>query len=125
MKIINLTPFTVKILDEENQIVEIAPSGRVAQLDIESNEMAKMCSEGNIFSVNRITQRRVIGLPDAQLGVTLLVSEIIADAVRDRADLVSLGELVVDNEGSILAKGLRSFLPDELNDKWYKHMCEI
>ncbi len=125
MEIINLTPFTVRILDEENQIVEIAPSGRVAQLDIESNELAKMSSEGIIFSVKRLTQRRVIGLPDAQLGVTLLVSEIVADTVRDRADLVSLGELVVNNDGSILAKGLRSFLPEELTDKWYQHMCEI
>lgn len=125
MEIINLTPFTVRILDEENQIVEIAPSGRVAQLDIESNELAKMSSEGIMFSVKRLTQRRVIGLPDAQLGVTLLVSEIVADTVRDRADLVSLGELGVNNDGSILAKGLRSFLPEELTDKWYKHMCEI
>lgn len=113
MTIINLTPHAVTLHGADGQSVTLPPSGQVARLAVAREAMAPVVVDGVTLAVSRPTLGAVTGLPDAQPGVLLLVSALVADAVR-RADVVSPGELVRDAAGVIVgAKGLCAYAPKE------------
>ena len=113
MTIKNLTPHAVTLHGAEGKAVTLPPSGQVARLAVAREAMAPVVVDGVTLSVSRPTLGAVTGLPDAQPGVLLLVSALVADAVR-RADVVSPGELVRDAGGVIVgAKGLCAYAPKE------------
>ena len=113
MNIINLTPHAVTLHGAEGKAVTLPPSGQVARLAVAREAMAPVLVDGVTLSVSRPTLGAVTGLPDAQPGVLMLVSALVADAVR-RADVVSPGELVRDAAGVITgAKGLCAYAPKE------------
>ena len=109
MKIVNLTPHAVTLHGTAGQAVTLPPSGQVARLAVAREAMAPVVVDGIELAVSRPTLGAVTGLPDAQDGVLLLVSALVADAVR-RADVVSRGELVRDGAGVIVgARGLSAY----------------
>lgn len=113
MSIINLTPHAVTLHGADGKAVTLPPSGQVARLAVTREAMAPVVVNGVTLPVSRPTLGAVTGLPDARPGVLLLVSALVADAVR-RADVVSPGELVRDAAGVITgAKGLCAYATKE------------
>ena len=113
MKIVNLTPHAVTLHGAEGKAMTLAPSGQLARLAVAREPMFPITVDGVTLSVSRPTFGAVTGLPDAQPGVLLLVSALVAEAVR-RVDVVSPGELVRDSAGVIVgASGLCAYTPKE------------
>ena len=100
---INLTPHTINVFNDEG--VQIAAFG--------SNGVARCATNtvdaGEIGGVpfTRTEMGEVIGLPDPQDGVFIIVSRIICAACPDRDDLVIVDQTVRDEAGRII--GCRSF----------------
>lgn len=94
----NLCPHAVDIVLPSGTVLTIRPSGNVARCE-QFEE-----SVGNIdgIPVMRYSYGEVTGLPDKQDGVTYIVSKIVAQACRDRDDLLMPGTIIKDENGSIL-----------------------
>lgn len=113
MKIVNLTPHFVTLHGTAGQCNRLPPSGQVARLAVAREAMAPVVVDGIELAVSRPTMGAVTGLPDATPGVLLLVSALVADAVK-RTDVVSPGELVRDANGVIVgARGLCAYVGAE------------
>lgn len=93
IKLVNLTPHTINIRGAVS--MDVAPSGTVAR-----------CSQNNVIvgDINGIPVSRqvfgtVVDLPAPQEGVVYIVSRMVADACRDREDLVIPGPLLRNEAG--------------------------
>lgn len=100
-KIINLTPHTVNILIGDKQI-NIEPSGTVARCDVERTTVGSI--NGIPLTQNRFG--KVTGLPEPQKDTVYIVSALVANACKERDDLVIPDETVRDGQGRII--GCRS-----------------
>ncbi len=108
--IVNLTPHAVTLHGVDGKSVTLPPSGQVARLAVTREPMPPVIMDGVTLAVSRPTLGAVTDLPDAQPGILLLVSALVADAVR-RGDVVSPGELVRDAAGVITgARGICSYV---------------
>lgn len=116
MKIVNLTPHTVNVLNEGGGMCTISPSGQVARVSVKyfptfqvvdtdaSSVEEALKSVVQIYTTN---YGAVEGLPEQQQGKLLLVSGMVRAALPDRMDLVSPGDLVRDDAGRpVGCKGL-------------------
>ena len=100
---VNLTPHMLNIIDVNNNIMDIPPSGKIARVSSTSAIVATI----NNVNVTQQTFGDVIDLPDAQDGVILIVSRMVKDRVANRADVMVPGAPVRDAEGRIIgADGL-------------------
>lgn len=103
MKIINLTPHTVTIVDSEGKLdFEIPASGMVARVSSETVNV------GYLFDLIPITETvfgEVEGLPDPD-GNYYVVSRMVAERVPNRKDVLIPNESVRDSNGVII--GCRS-----------------
>lgn len=97
MKIKNLTPHKITILNSDGSLVvcEIEPSGIIARVD--SKKEAIDIEDGIIFW--QATFGEVKDLPEFQQDTYLIVSRLVANAVPERQDVWSPGELVRDDQG--------------------------
>lgn len=77
MKIINLTPHEIKVLD-----LGIAPSGQVARVGVNQEQIGSVQIEGLEISVVANGYGDVQGLPDPQDGVVYLVSTMVLQALE-------------------------------------------
>lgn len=108
-KIINLTPHALN-LHGEGGSVEIPASGQVARLAVTREQLDPITVGGVSLPVARPTMGPITGLPEAQEGVILVVSALVADAAK-RTDVMAPGELVRDAAGVIIgARGLSAFV---------------
>ena len=102
-KFINLTPHTLNIIDVNNNIMDIPPSGKIARVSSISAIVATI----NDINVSQQTFGDVIDLPDAQDGVVFIVSRMVKDRIFNRADVLVPGAPVRDADGKIVgANGL-------------------
>ena len=92
MKFINLTPHQIT---DALTGVSFPPSGDVARVAATFSP----AGEAGGVQLFRRTFGEVTGLPAPQDGVLLIVSALVADAAKDRTDLVSPGELVRNSDG--------------------------
>lgn len=110
MKIVNLTPHTVNVLDDTDQTIAIPTSGsaRVATKAISAGTV----SLGNhVFTVVETTYGQIEGLPQPEEGTIYIVSFLVLSALRaqgiDRADVVvpdtGPESVIRDSEGKILS----------------------
>lgn len=103
--LINLTPHILNIIAADGSTVYIPPKGNDNIARVSSNSTIV----GTIIGIN-VTQQtfgKVMGLPDAQDGVILIVSRMVKDRVPDRNDVMVPGTPVRDTEGKIIgANGL-------------------
>ena len=106
MKIINVTPHPLALIDSEINTVEIPPSGDVARVKsyrIPIGEVAGM-------TVDRVEFGAVEGLPGPSRDCIFVVSALVAghkDVAEARSDVFSPGELIRDGEGRVIgARGL-------------------
>ena len=89
--IVNLTPHTINING-----VDIASSGlaRVATMTTQIGIV-------NGIPINHVVMGNVTGLPDPQQDTVFIVSRIVADAVKDRQDVLIVDKTIRDADGKI------------------------
>lgn len=111
MNIINCTPHAITIHAENGDIITLPPSGAVPRLAVTRDARSPLTlPDGVAVAVVRPTLGALTGLPDAVPGVVLIVSALVADAVR-RADVMSPGELVRNSSGVITGcRGLCAYV---------------
>lgn len=99
MKIINLTPHKVTIVNTEGtSIMEIPVSGIVARVTCETVQTGEI--EG--IPVTETSYSEVTGLPDPSEGIVYIVSSLVAQRCKDRNDVFIPNESVRDEEGRII-----------------------
>ena len=100
MNIINLTPHAIRVIGQE---WTFDPSGTVARCAVTRESVGTL--EG--IPVNRTVFGLVENLPDAVPGTVYIVSSLVAQAAKDRKDLVIPDDIVRDDVGRII--GCRAF----------------
>ena len=103
MKIINLTPHEVKVLNTDGEVVQSFPSEGVVRCQVTRQQEGEV----NGIPINRTVFGEVEGLPEPQDDVVYIVSAIVAQAAKDRGDLVIPDDAVRDEQGRIV--GCRAF----------------
>ena len=99
MKLVNLTPHPVRLIRADGSELVIPPSGTVPRLR-EVVEDTGMRIDG--IPVVRKGFGEIENLPEPQEGVFYIVSALVAQAARDRDDLLIPDDLVRDEEGKII-----------------------
>lgn len=105
MKVINLTPHTIKVVNDANEVIREYPaSGMVAR----AATIAETVGNIDGIPVKHIAFGEVQGLPDPQDGVVYLVSMVVAQAVK-RPDVIApdTGPTAYRENGQIV--GVRGF----------------
>lgn len=108
MKVVNLTPHPLTLVGN-NGTLNVPASGQIARLAVTRQMLAPVTVDGVELPVNHPALGDIVGLPDPQPGVLLVVSALVAEAA-ERLDVMSPGELLRDENGVIIgAKGLCSY----------------
>ena len=102
MDIINLTPHTLNIFDEQGrETLEIEPSGQTARVETTREKVDEVAG----VPIYETTTDEVVGLPEPKEDTLYVVSGFVCSEV-DRSDVVSPGELIRNDDGNpIGAKG--------------------
>lgn len=99
MKIINLTPHKVTIVNAEGaSIMEIPVSGIIARVTCETVQVGEI--EG--IPVTETSYSEVTGLPDPSKEIIYIVSSLVAQRCSNRNDVFIPNESVRDAEGRII-----------------------
>jgi hypothetical protein len=93
MKIINLTPHAIKL---PNKTIE--PSGKVARCE----EITHPVTIIDGIEIVSKEYGEVQDLPEWALGMVYIVSFMVRDALPDRKDLLSPGDLIRNDKGEII-----------------------
>ena len=105
----NLTPHTVNIVMPDGEILVLAPAGPAPRLAVTRETLPDLLTDRGSISISRPTMGAVEGLPDPVDGVVLVVSALVAGAVK-RPDVLSPGELVRDSGGAVVGcRGLCAY----------------
>lgn len=102
MKIVNLTPHTLNLYRDGEMILAI-PSSGVARVSVTS----QIIGEVNGFPIRRNTYGEIVDLPDSEPETVYVVSALVAQAAKDRTDLLVVDDTVRNAEGQII--GCRGF----------------
>jgi hypothetical protein len=114
MSVINLTPHEINIHVELgsahlSRTLTIAPSGIVPRVGVSSRPVGYVLIDDVQVPVTATTYGTVSDLPDQVLGNVYIVSRVVAEACRDRDDLLIPGEAVRDQGGRVIGcRGLCS-----------------
>jgi len=104
MKIENLTPHTVRILDEDEEVIkEIEPSGQVARVEKKTLHVGDLNGE---IPVTKSVFGQVENMPEGDHETLFVVSRVVANALPRRHDLLVPSQLVRDENGQV--KGAKS-----------------
>lgn len=104
MKILNLTPDVLNIINDFGAVLEIPASGKVARCTQTEKFVGIL---PNAIPVTKQEFGEVEGLPAPEPETILVVSRLVAEQVRDRVDVYVPGPLVCDDEGRVIGcKGL-------------------
>ena len=95
MELVNCTPHEINVVREDGSILSIKASGFVPRC---SQTEVKVASVNGI-AITRQTFGEVVNLPEERPEVFLVVSRMVADAVKGRKDLLVPGPLVRDENG--------------------------
>ena len=107
MRVTNLTPHEVKVVDDGNNVVATFPSSGVAR----AHQYDVLVSEIKSIPVVKTEFGEVLGLPEPAEGVAYIVSRITIEAARAQGrttdDLLTTSGAVRDDQGRIV--GCRAF----------------
>lgn len=96
IKYVNITPHAINLIGVDGSMVDtIYPSGVVARVDAEYKNF--VCVDGIEFKT--VVYGKVANVPESAGGTVFIVSAMVRDALYDRYDIASPGELVRDAEG--------------------------
>ena len=102
--LINMTPHPITIVDAEGTVIKVIPASgnliRLAQFTVPQNYTI------DDVPVTKSTYSEPNGLPEYQLGIFYIVSQLVKSACPDREDLLVPAEVVRDSSGNIV--GCRS-----------------
>lgn len=102
MRIVNLTPHAVKIVDGGNNVVAVFPSDGVAR----ASQHDVLVDEINSIPVVKTEFGEVLGLPEPTEGTVFIVSRITVEAARAQGlstdDLLVTSGAVRDDQGRIV-----------------------
>ncbi len=105
MRVINLTPHEVRVVDEEARVIRTWPSApRPAR--VEAARVPLRDLDGSPLMAERRT--RAANLPEPRAGVWFIVSSVVSSAHPERGDLLVPSDLVRDGRGVVTA--CRSFV---------------
>ena len=104
MSLINMTPHPIHIIGADNQVIRtIEQSGSLIRLKANSIDAGFRVDD---IAISRTEYSEPIGLPEYELGVFYIVSQLVKSALSDREDLLVPADVVRDKEGNII--GCRS-----------------
>lgn len=95
MEIVNCTPHEINIVKEDGSILTIEASGIVPRCTQTEAHVASI----NGIAVTKQVFGEVINLPEAQPGVFLVVSRLVASAAKGRKDLLVPGPMIRGEDG--------------------------
>lgn len=98
MKLINLTPHTINLMDYNNNILLSIPSSGLARLVTTTERVG----DAGGVPLNRTKFGPVTGLPEPATDTLYIVSGMICSALPERTDIASPGDLVRDAEGRVI-----------------------
>ena len=94
-QLVNLTPHNLDVRGVDGTTTQIPPSGKVARIEVQDTEVCII----NGILVSRSVRGEVQDLPAPKNGVFYIVSLAVRDAVRDRQDVLSPGNLLRGPDG--------------------------
>ena len=97
-KIINLTPHSITILNEEGKMYQIIGSSGVARLA----QKTVIAGIINGIIITKTEFGKPEGLPNFEEGTFIIVSQLIKTALHNRKDLLVPAEVIRDKNGIIL-----------------------
>jgi hypothetical protein len=97
MKLINLTPHTIKISGHES----VEPSGYIARVN------TQMCQVGNVNGIPLMVSKTLgmSNLPEPQPDTMFIVAGLVRLHVPNRKDVASPAKLIRNEHGSVVACG--------------------
>ena len=104
-KIINLTPHTINVLDENKKpVITLPTSGAVARVSTTRQVVGHIITDTTppaTVWVSRVAYGEVVGLPEynQDSDVFYVVSSLVKAALPNRGDLLTPGELVRNEAG--------------------------
>ena len=110
-RLINLTPHTVRVLDDHDEpILEIPPSGEFARLEETAAPDSDLKLDNSTLRHRSIKYGEIVALPDLQPGVGYVVSRVLAASCAHRIDVFFPDEEVRNQDQQIVGcRGLGSF----------------
>lgn len=98
MIFINLTPHMINVVGG----IQFPASGTVARVATESQVVEKIKHNDKVVLLTKTIFGKVENLPEPIAGTRYIVSTIVAQAAKDRSDLLTPGELVRDDQGNVI-----------------------
>ena len=100
----NLTPHPLYVKTTGDEYVTIPPSGDVARVVYDRLPPEQVRIDGHEVAVAVAgAPREIVGLPDPEPGVVLIVAKAVSDAApAHRGDLMSPGRLIRDADGTVV-----------------------
>lgn len=109
MKLVNLTPHPLVIETAGGDRITAPPSGTVARVAETTQAAGTVEVVGHAVPLVRRTLGAVENLPAPAEDTLYVVSSLVADAIRDRTDLVAPADFVRDETGRIVAARALAF----------------
>lgn len=107
MKIRNLTPHAINLLNDNNEVVAIIePSGIIARAAQTKELVEELCVDGMTIPVYKSEFGKVENLPEQEKDTIFVVSALTAQACKGRPDVYITDNPVRDEQGRII--GCRS-----------------
>ena len=107
MKIRNLTPHAINLLNDNNEVVAIIePSGIIARAAQTKELVEELCVDGMTIPVYKSEFGKVENLPEQEKDTIFVVSALTAQACKGRNDVYITDNPVRDEQGRII--GCRS-----------------
>ena len=100
-RLINLTPHAINLMAGDTTIT-IQPSGMVARCATTRTQVDVLAVDGVQIPVNQIGFGAVQGLPAPKPDTMYVVSSLVAQAAKDRKDLLTVDDAVRDAGGNII-----------------------
>lgn len=107
VRLVNLTPHSITVVGDSGETILTIPSAGVARCSVKKERVATIGINDHNIPVSWVTFGEVVDLPEPQDGTIYIVSRAVAEARRDRDDLLVPDDLVRDEEGRIV--GCRGF----------------
>lgn len=108
VRLVNLTPHNITVVGDSGETILTIPSAGVVARCSTKRERVATLGVGNFnVPIHWTTFGEVVDLPEPQDGTVYIVSRVVAEARRDRDDLLVPDDLVRDEEGRIV--GCRGF----------------
>lgn len=96
-KLINLTPHDINLY-RDGKLVQTLKSEGVARCSVESKKIAEI----NDYPIYENFFGEISGLPEPQKDTYFIVSRIVAEAAKNRTDLLIVDKTIRDENGKII-----------------------